>query len=314
MSLQKSKNSPSAGVVNSRWAIVLVLVALTIALVSFFRMGEDDSRVVVSQHETTLERIRKSGVMRVGYGGFPPYTIVNPNEPDPNHRVAGMAVDIVNEIASRYEPPLKVEWKDLAWETFRADMLSGRFDFLADAVYYSVPRLAEFGITEPFSYFGIGAAVVSIDDDRFSTFEDLDQEGITIALAQGYLSTTLAQRRLIKPTLKLLTVGNTAFTQLDEVLFGRADVALNDIPTVIQYVNAHSDQVKALWVTSPPSQVAAGFVTRIEDQDLKDFLNGALQILKVDGTLAKIDKKWGGLGFYEEPRYIPGAGLLESQK
>jgi ABC-type amino acid transport substrate-binding protein len=96
---------------------------------------------------------------------------------------------------------------------------------------------------------------------------------------------------------------------MDEVLFSRADVALNDIPTVVQYVRAHPDRVKALWVDNPPSWVAASFVTRREDVQLLTFLNTALRIIKVDGTLSKIDEKWQALGYLDKPTLVPGAGL-----
>ena len=259
--------------------------------------------------ETTLARIKRTGVMRVGYGGFPPYTIVNPNETDPNKRVSGFAVDMVNEIASRMEPQVKVEWHNLNWGAFRADMLSGRFDFLADATYKVIPKAADFNFSRTFSYFGLSAAIVRKDDDRFKTFKDLDQPGVVVTLAQGYITTSYAQKNLTKPTLKILPVGDDAFSPMNEVILGRADVALNDVPTVLQFARAHPNEVKALWVETPPSSVAAGFVTRREDTELNEFLNTAIEILEVDGTLKRLDQKWRSLGHFEQLNLVPGEGL-----
>jgi len=109
-------------------------------------------------------------------------------------------------------------------------------------------------------------------------------------------------------------VGKDAFIQLDDVLLGRADVALQDVPTVVQYVRAHPDQVKALWLDNPPSTVAAGFVTRQEDADLLAFLNACIRLMKVDGTRQSLDKKWKSLGHFEQFKFIPGEGLVESGK
>lgn len=287
-------------------ALGVGVVSLMIAGYALMHQG---SRSVSSRGETVMQRIEHAGVLRVGYGGFPPYTIIDPRESDSNKRVSGFTVDMVDQIAIRHSPPLRVEWYNLNWETFRADMLSGKFDFLADAVYETVPKAAEFAMTNPFSYFGIAAAVVRIDDGRFRNFSDLDRSDITIALAQGYVSTDYAEQELKKPHLKLIAVGKDAFTQLDEVLLGRSDVALNDIPTVVQYVRAHSDKVKALWVQAPPSWVAASFVTRQEDLDLLNFLNTSLRILEVDGTIARLDRKWQSLGYFSTLDLKPGAGL-----
>ncbi len=296
----------------------LVLAGISICLSLFILMrpapAVNAPTAGTQRAEGALERIKKTQTMRVGYGGFPPYTIVDPRESDPNKRVSGFTVDMVNEIAKRYVPPLKVEWYNLNWDTFRADMLSGKFDFLADAVYDTIPKAADFGMTEPFSYFGIAAAVVKKTDNRFRTFQELDRSDITVALAQGWTSTEYAQQHLSKPKFKMVTVGKDAYVQLDDVLFGRADVALNDIPTVVQYVRAHSDKVKALWVDAPPSSVPASFVTRREDSELLALLNVSIRIMKVDGTLEVLDKKWKSLGYFEKLVLVPGAGLTPATK
>lgn len=288
-------------------AIVISIVSLGGSIYSMTNRG--GAEVAMNRPASVMQRIESTGVLRVGYGGFPPYTIVDPKEGDQNRRVKGFVVDMVNEIAARHSPPLKVEWYNLNWETFRADMLSGKFDFLADAVYETVPKAAGFAMTDPFSYFGIAAAVVRKHEDRFNSFRDLDRADITISLAQGYVSTDYAQQELKRPTFKLVPIGKDAFAQLDEVLFERADVALNDIPTVVQYVRAHPDKVKALWVEAPPSWVAAGFVVRQEDVDLLQFLNTSIRILKVDGTLNRLDRNWKSLGFFEKLDLVPGSGL-----
>jgi ABC-type amino acid transport substrate-binding protein len=286
--------------------LAVAIVALVIGVVSLFRQSGSAGP---AGQETALARVHRTGVLRVAYGGFPPYTIVDPNQTDPNKRVSGFTVDMINEIAKRSTPALKVEWYNLNWDTFRADMLSGKFDVVADAVYATVPKAQDFNFTEPFSYFGLAAAVVKIDDTRFRTFADLNQPGINIALAQGYVSTDYAQAELSRPTFKIIPVGKDAFSQLDEVLLGHADVALNDIPTVVQYVRAHSTKVKALWVANPPSWAAASFVTRREDGDLANMLSTDIRILKADGTLARLDRKWKSLGYFDAPTYRPGAGL-----
>ncbi len=258
-----------------------------------------------------MQRIMRTGVIRVGYGGFPPYTIVNPNEKDENKRVSGFAVDMINEIVNRMEPKPKIEWYNLNWSTFRADMMAKRFDILADATYKVVPKAFEFNMSRTFSYFGLGAAIVRKDDNRFTEFSDLNQKGLVITLAQGYITTEYAKSHLELPELKVLPVGDDAFSPMNEVILGRADIALNDVPTVLQFARAHSDKVKALWVNKPPASVAAGFTTRREDWELNEFINTSIEILQVDGTMALIDKKWNALGYYQELRLVPGSGIVD---
>jgi ABC-type amino acid transport substrate-binding protein len=108
-------------------------------------------------------------------------------------------------------------------------------------------------------------------------------------------------------------VTGDAFTQLDEVLLGRADVALNDVPTVLQYVRAHRGKVEALWLENPPSMVPGSFVARKGDFRTKSFLDASVRALIADGTLARLDQKWRGMGLLPSATLVPGAGLRSSE-
>jgi len=247
--------------------------------------------------------------MRVGYGGFPPYTIIDTQETDPSKKIKGFAADLVAEICQRSVPPMKVEWHLINWETLRTDMVSRKFDFIADPVYSTVPRALEFCYCDPYSYFGVALGLVRKDDNRFKVFSDLDRSDITIAIAEGWVSTEYARAHLSKPKLKTIPVGGDAFVQLDDVLMGRADIALQDSPTVVQYAKAHKDKVKVLWLDHPPCVVPGGFAVRNDDADLLRYLNTCLEILRSDGTMEKLDKKWNTYGYFEERHLIPTAGL-----
>jgi polar amino acid transport system substrate-binding protein len=252
-------------------------------------------------------------VLKAGYSGFKPYTIIDPNERDPNKKVTGFCVDLINEMAARQSPPWTIEWQPTTFESLKADMESGRFDVFADAVYQTVPRAAEFGFTDPFGYFGVAVALVRKDDSRFNKFSDLDRSDITIALAEGWTSTEYARRVLKKPKLKMVSVGDDPFIQLQDVIAGRADVALQDVPTVYQFAKAHSNEVKALWLDNPQTRVPAGFMTRHGEWDLISFLNTSLRALQADGTIEELDRKWSALNEFPAPATRLGLGLRAGQ-
>ena len=289
--------------------IALVISIVSILLCGFLFIGQRKTTSKTENQETSMERIRRTGVMHVAYGGFPPYTVVDLTESDPDKQVKGLCVDMVNEIANQCVPKLKVEWYRLQWENFNADMNSGKFDFLADGVFATIPKAYDFNFTQPFSYFGMCVAIVRKDDNRFKTFQDLNRSDITISYAQGFASGDYAIAHLDKPKFKATVVGSDAFSQLDDVIMGRADVAVQDVPTVVQYVKNHEDKVKALWVDNPPAMVAGAFVTRKNDQDLLNFLNTAITIMKVDGTISNLDAKWNSFSYYENNETYPGKGL-----
>lgn len=287
-------------------AAALIVAALAVVLAWGAWMRPMESSVTTSSR---LNKIKSSGVLHVGYGGWPPYTIIDPHQTDEAHRVTGLSVDLVNEFAGRASPPLRVQWHQFSWDTMKLDLAADRFDFIAEPVFETVPRAADFAFSIPYSYFGIAVAIVRADDGRFKTFRDLDRSDVTIALAEGWTSSEFARAELSKPVFKSIPVTGDALTQLDEVLFGRADAALNDVPTVLQYAQAHKDKVKALWLESPPSSVAGSFLLRTEDDELREFLNTCIRIAQVDGTIERLDTRWKGLGFLPQTQMVPGAGV-----
>jgi cystine transport system substrate-binding protein len=294
----------------SRRPSFLVIAALVIALVALglTLWNRAQPAAATSLASDRWDRIVKSGVLRVGYGGYPPYTIAGTGGAS-SPPVSGFSVDLVNAIAAKTSPALKVEWHQFSFDTMKADLAADRFDFIADPVFLTVPRAADFAFSEPYSYFGIAVALVRADDNRFAKFADLDREGITIALAEGWTSSEYARANLKKPTLKSIPVTGDALAQMDDVLLGRADVALNDVPTVLQYVRAHPGKVKGLWLETPPSSVAGGFVLRPADGRLKQFLDASIVALRADGTIDQIDRKWKSLGYFPDLRLKPGAGI-----
>jgi ABC-type amino acid transport substrate-binding protein len=290
-------------------SIIAIALAIVALLASGILLARQRSSASISVPTDRWARIKQSGILRAGYGGYPPYTIISTKGGSIGPPVTGFSVDLVNAIASRTSPALKVEWHQFSFDTMKPDLDADRFDFIADPVFMTIPRTADFAFSVPYSYFGIAVGLVRANENRFKTFSDLDRPGVTIVLAEGWTSSDFARANLKQPTLKSVPVTGDATSQLDEVLTGRADVALNDVPTVLQYVRAHPGQVKALWLEAPPSSVAGAFVMREGDERLRDFLTASIQVLQADGTIDQIDKKWRSLGFFPSLQLRPGAGI-----
>jgi ABC-type amino acid transport substrate-binding protein len=276
-------------------------------LIGFSACDRNQEKVSSPDPHTAFDQMREKRTLKIGWGGFPPYTQAVPGKNEPE----GFMVDLVNEIAKRCNPPINLEWHLLTWDTFRADLQGKRFDVIVDPVYITIDRLVDFTFTDPIGYFGLAVGLVRIDETRFKEFSDLDQTNVIVALAEGYTSTEYARKNLTKAQLKGIPIGQDAIPQLDEVLFSRADVALNDTPTILQYVRAHPKQVKALWLDRPPSLVAGAFISRKSEGELIAFLNQSIGVLRTDGTLHKLDIKWKTLGLLPEVQVKPGSGLTE---
>lgn len=290
------------------FAIVIALLAIAIAILALVRSGD---RSFVAEHmplPSTIEKIREDSVINVGFGVWRPYTQLDEELNDPT----GLSVDLIKEIASR--AGLDVKFHKFNWDTLKPDLMRGKWDVAIEPVFVTMPRSLDFGFTEPYGQFGIACAIVRVDEQRFGSFRDLDRSDITIALAEGWTSSEYAKAQLAKPTFSMVSLQQDNFAQLNEVLLGRADVALNDAPTVFQFAQEHAGKVKALWLETPPSIVVGGMLTRSSDVELLNFLNNSLRTLKADGTLKRLDEKWKPIAYYEKHSVEAGAGIKGNQE
>jgi ABC-type amino acid transport substrate-binding protein len=265
---------------------VLALLAAIIAGVAGWSKGSSNTANPDATTPGLLQRIEASGELHAGYGVYPPYTI----EDAASGRVSGFSVDVINEIAKQLN--CTVVWHRMNWNTMSADLKRGQFDVIADPIFQTVPRAREFAFTEPYAYFADGIAVVRVGEQRFTDFDSLDRGEVTIAVGQGWASETLLTARFTKAKIVPIQTGTDLLQVFNEVLAGRADVAVADAADAVRFVEEHSGEVKALFVNNPPAYMPAGFALRPTDQEGADFLTVCLRNLEATGVLDALAKKY----------------------
>jgi cyclohexadienyl dehydratase len=130
----------------------------------------------------------------------------------------------------------------------------------------------------------------SIDKERFKSLPDLDQPGIKIAYNKGGLYETFA---------------NTMFKQATPVAFDSNQLATNDLragkvdaqvadSTAALYMARQDTRIAAMDPTNVFNPVYVAILLNREDQTLLNYINIWIDQIEMDGTLAKIRKKWLG--------------------
>lgn len=273
---------------NIRTNIALVL-SIAAILTSLYFWVLKNNTVNVSIGNTIpgiLENIDESGILHAGYGVYPPYTIEDPNTKE----VSGFSIDLINHISK--ELNCKVEWHRINWNTMSADLKRGAFDVIADPIFQTIPRAREFSFTEPYAYFADGIAVVKKGENRFSKFADLDRDDITIVVGQGWASEAFVNANLTKPEILSVQTSSDLLQVFNEIITGRADIAIADGADAERFVKEHSNEVKALWLDDPPAYMPAGFALRPSDNEGAEFFTVCLRNLKSTGVLNGLAKKY----------------------
>lgn len=269
-------------------------IALSFALAAIFVSGG----LLLRFHEASfgggpntvpglLERIDRLGELHAAYGVYPPFTMEDPS----TRAVSGLSVDLIQEIAKQLG--VRVVWHRLNWNTMAADLKRGEYDVIADPIFQTIPRAREFAFSEPYSYFADGVGVVGINEKRFATLADVDAPNVTVAVGQGWASETLLRARFSNARILAVDTSTDLLQVFNEVLAGRADIAIADGGNARRFVDQHSGRAKALWLDDPPAFMPAGFALRPDDSRGATFLTVAILNLRSTGVLDSIAARYG---------------------
>lgn len=280
--MSKLDHIRKTGITMYRIAAILFLIAILISC-------KNNQRENKSAPTSTLDKIQKGGVMKVGYIVYPPTVIKDPNTGE----LSGHFVDAARFMAKVMD--VKIEFIEATWSTFVGGLQSGQFDFSIAATYRTIPRAVAVDFTVPIIYIGNGA-IVRKGDDRFHSISDFNKKGLKIAVAQGEASDEYAKEHL--PNAELIVLSTADLSQpLTQVLLGRADVGLADAWTTKQFAKEHPE-VDDLFANNPIDLTPVGWAVRKNDQELLNFLNTSIEYMISSGRMREWEKKYDAHWLY----------------
>lgn len=257
-------------------------------LISFFSLiayGCNNLEQPLQNNETTFQNISKSKIVRVGYIVYPPIVTKDVN----SGNLGGHFVDTINEIAKQSN--WKVEFIETDWSGFTAGLKSKRFDISIAPTFTTIPRLTSVSFTEPLIYAG-NSAIALKSNNRFSSIEDLNSEDVTIAVTQGEAGHEYAKANLQKAKL-IIHPGPDQLLTFQDVLTGRADVALGDAFVTAKFASQHPDKISDVFSKNPYNLTPVSWSVRYGDIDLLNFLNNSISVLSTQGKLQEFEKRAG---------------------
>ena len=145
----------------SRRATRMLLLALSVLLAGLAAACSS------AQPETTLDRVKDSGVLRVGTEGtYSPFSFHDPA----TNELTGYDVEIITAVAAKMG--VKAEFVEAPFDAIFASLLSDRFDVVANQVTKNAEREARYALSEPYT-FSDGVIVTRSDDTSIRSLADL---------------------------------------------------------------------------------------------------------------------------------------------
>jgi polar amino acid transport system substrate-binding protein len=221
--------------------------------------------------ETTLQRIQRTGVVRIGYANEKPFAYTQPD---------GTVTGESPEIAKRIFAKLGVKKVDALlteWGALIPGLQAGRFDVIAAGMYITPQRCAQVAFADPQYQIGDTLLTLPGNPKHLASYADVAREsGAKLAVMAGTVELGYAREASIKDS-QILQVPDTT-AQLQAVRSHRADAAVGTALTIKDLAAKMPGQVAVVdkFADDPKHMGYGALAFRKDDTDLRDAVNKEL--------------------------------------
>lgn len=253
-----------------------------------------DTTEEMAEEESTLERVRREGVIRVGFANENPYAFAQPDG-----TLSGEAVEVAREVFSRMGIA-EMEGVLTEFGSLIPGLQAGRFDAITAGMYVNPTRCEQVLFADPEYTIGDALIVPAGNPLDLHSYEDIAANpDVTVGTGAGYLENDymlavgVSQDQIVN-----FPDDPSGFAGLQA---GQIDAWTGTRPTLLQTLaDAGTD---AFEIAEPFTQPvidgesvanygAAAF--RYEDESLRQEFNTHLEAVKEEGVLIELIGQFQG--------------------
>lgn len=229
-----------------------------------------------------FDRVMKDGKIRCGYAMWPPMMFMDVNEGE----LHGVAHDLTEALGRNLD--LEIEWaEEVNWGNIIEGFVTERYDMFCTGMGINAPRSKRMAWAVPHVFSGI-FAVVRADEERIQKNSDLNSPDVKISVLEGEAGALAARNHFPKARFVAIPQLAELPQTFEEVVLGKADATVIDLPTFAEYDRANPGKLRILQKDNPVSvlQIALGIPQG--DHEFKAMLDAALSEIVNDGTFDMI--------------------------
>lgn len=221
--------------------------------------------------ETTLQRIQRTGVVRIGYANEKPFAYT-----EPDGTVTGESPEIAKKIFAKLGVK-KVDAVLTEWGALIPGLQAGRFDVIAAGMYITPQRCAQVAFADPQYQIGDALLTPPGNPKHLDSYASVaKQPDVKLAVMAGTVELGYAREAGVKDT-QILQVPDTT-AELQAVRAHRANAAVGTALTMKDLAAKMPDQVAVVdkFVDDPKHMGYGALAFRKDDTDLRDAVDKAL--------------------------------------
>ena len=182
------------------------------------------------------------------------------------------------------------EFVEAAWPAVIDQVAAGEFDVAADGISITDERAEIVAYSDPYMVVE-QKFIVQLDDDRFSSAQDVIDSDAIIATQVGTTNYELAVELVGEDRIQAFDQFGLAIQAL---IAGDVDVVIIDDAAGLGYIGENADAIAT--IDDPLQSDPLGFIFPMES-DLVEPVNQAIQAMRDDGTMEELGLKWFGPDF-----------------
>jgi len=267
---------------------LISILAVFVLMLSFVGCGqqETEKKDVNAQlqlaESSTLERIQKSGELRVGFeSGYLPFEMTS-KEGD----FMGFDIDMAKEMAKAMG--VKFVPVNTAWDGIIPALLTNKFDILISGMTITQERNLAVNFVEPYIIVGQTIILRKGLEGVIKSYKDLNDPKYTVTSKLGTTGEQAVKRMIPKATYKSFEVETEAAM---ETLTGKADATVYDLPFCVTFM-AQQGKGNLTFLDTPFTFEPLAWAIKKGDPDFLNWLNNFLHQIKNDGRYDTIYNKW----------------------
>jgi polar amino acid transport system substrate-binding protein len=236
-------------------------------------------------HAAELPDLKGRSVVAVTENQYTPLNFADPK----TGKGIGWEYDAFDEIARRLN--LKVEWKLSSWDTMIQGVREGQYDVGMDGITINDERKQQVDFSEPYMV-SQQFMLVRADEKRFADAASFkENKDLLVGAQAGTTNFYVAVYNVLdgdenNPRIKLF---DTFGASVQALKTGDVDLVLMDKTSANGYIGANKGAFKIIG--DPLGTEEFGFIFK-KGSDLVAPVNAAIQSMKDDGTIDKLNQKW----------------------
>ena len=224
--------------------------------------------------------IAKKDTLTVGMElAYPPF-----ETKDENGEPYGVSVELALELGKFLGRPVKIE--NINWTGLIPALETGRVDVVNSSMTVTEDRKIQVDFSDPYATAYL--ALLVNRETPAESVEDLNREGVVIAVKMGTTGHIYAENNLQKADLTVLSSENACVT---EVIQGKADAFIYDQLTIYRQSKLHPEETKALLIPFQEGEKWAAAVKK-GNSELLQQINEFIRHYREEGGFERLTEKY----------------------